>query len=315
MKKIIPIMIIILILAIGFYNSQKFLPFSSRKTFMPKNELMKTLDKTKDGRIFGLGEANIKTDFATYFGYFDPNHYDPLYNKRYGELIAYANSGKFGNILPRSDVEITNDLQLENNDLEQKRNKLFNLLSVKYLIFKKNDVHDFNVNSIFWQDKNWVIIKNNNSLPHVYFVENFEVIKDGKQILMRMFNSTFDPKNSVILEDVPNFSKKKSNNITNKIKQINYAPNNILLETNVNEDQLLILTDNYYSGWKAYIDGKETRICRANYTFRAIVVPNGIHTIKFSYEPYSVKIGIAISLISLLLYFILYIIYIRRIND
>lgn len=279
------LVIIAIICVIGVYNAYKFLPFSSKETFHPANSLIKIIqEKTKDGRVFGLGEANIKTDFATNFRFYDPQYYHPLYIKRYGELINYANSGKFGNILPRSDVEITNDLQLQNNDLEQKRNRLFNLLSVKYLIFKKNDARNFNSSDIFWQDKNWIIVLNNNALPLSLTLSKFEIISNQKNILSRLFDPNFDPKTKVILEEKPN-----------------------MLPT----DQIFVALENYYPGWKAYVDGKKTKIYRANYTFRAVVIPKGTHAIKFSYEPNSVKIGIAISLISLVLYLIFYVIYIK----
>lgn len=311
-----PFIIIAIVCVIGIYNTSKFLPFSGKETFLPENSLMKIIqEKTKDGRVFGLGEANIKTDFATNFKFYDPQYYHPLYIKRYGELVGYANSGILDSALARSDVEITNDLQPTNNDLEQKRNRLFNFLSVKYLIFKKNAIQNLNENNIFWQDNNWIIFKNPSVLPRAYFVENFEVIKDKKQILTQMFSSTFNFTNSVILEESPNFDKNNLNNATSKIKQISYTPNNSLFETNTSDNSLLILTDNYYPGWKAYVDGRETKIYRANYTFRALVVPSGIHTVKFSYEPDSVKIGIAISLISMSLYLIFYIIRRSRKNE
>ena len=53
----------------------------------------------------------------------------------------------------------------------------------------------------------------------------------------------------------------------------------------------LVLSDNYYSGWKASIDGRETKIYRANYTFRAVWVSKGDHTVRFFYEPASFRWG------------------------
>lgn len=312
-RLILPLVIILLICGIGIYNSYKFLPFSDKETFLAKNSLIKIIqERTRDGRVFGLGEANIKTDFATYFRFYDPQYYHPLYIKRYGELVSYANSGKFENILPRSDIEIANSLQSRNNDLEQKRDRLFNLLSIKYLIFKKNEIKNSS-NNIFWQDKNWIILKNNNSLSHAYFVGNFEVIKNRQQILERMFDPSFNPINSVILEEKPNLDEGKLNGSADKIEQINYTPNSILLKTNANENKLLVLTDNYYPGWKAYVDNKETKIYRANYTLRTIVIPKGKHDTRFEYKPDSLKTGIIISLSSLIILIITYLIR-RKLN-
>ncbi len=61
---------------------------------------------------------------------------------------------------------------------------------------------------------------------------------------------------------------------------------------------MLFLSDNYYPGWKAYVDNKETKIYRANYTFRSIYLPSGNHSVAFKYNPLSFKIGSVVSLLS-----------------
>jgi len=69
----------------------------------------------------------------------------------------------------------------------------------------------------------------------------------------------------------------------------------------------VVLSDNYYPGWKAYVDGEETQIYRTNYTFRSIFLPKGMHSIIFKYQPESLKIGIAISVGSLILLTLIFI--------
>lgn len=64
---------------------------------------------------------------------------------------------------------------------------------------------------------------------------------------------------------------------------------------------ILFLSDNFYPGWTATIDDQPTPIYRANYTFRAVVVPAGKHEVKFIYQPLSVKLGLIISAVSLLM--------------
>ena len=85
-----------------------------------------------------------------------------------------------------------------------------------------------------------------------------------------------------------------------------FTPNNIKIDAKVNTQCLLVLSEAYYPiGWRAYVDGKETEIYRADYSFRAIVVPEGEHKVIFSYQPRSFRLGLLISLGSLVGVFVL----------
>ena len=63
--------------------------------------------------------------------------------------------------------------------------------------------------------------------------------------------------------------------------------------------KLLVLSDTYYPGWVARIDGEGSPTYRANYTMRGVSVPAGSHQVTFSYEPQSVRLGIIISILSI----------------
>jgi uncharacterized membrane protein YfhO len=62
---------------------------------------------------------------------------------------------------------------------------------------------------------------------------------------------------------------------------------------------LLFLSDTYYPGWQALIDGKPTKIYRTDYTFRSILVPQGNHVVVFVYNPKSFSYGLKVSIISI----------------
>ena len=62
----------------------------------------------------------------------------------------------------------------------------------------------------------------------------------------------------------------------------------------------LLLLDTYFPGWVANVNGRPTEIYCADYNFRAVTLPAGKSTIRFSYQPNSLRIGMALSLISLL---------------
>jgi uncharacterized membrane protein YfhO len=58
------------------------------------------------------------------------------------------------------------------------------------------------------------------------------------------------------------------------------------------------LTDSYYPGWKAYIDGQEQTILRADRLFRALPLKTGSHTVRFVYNPASFNLGLISFIVS-----------------
>ncbi len=73
------------------------------------------------------------------------------------------------------------------------------------------------------------------------------------------------------------------------------------METQRPTPGLLVLTDTYYPGWEADIDGTPAPIIKADWAFRAVALPAGTHTVTMTYEPVSVTMGIAVSIISMVI--------------
>ena len=102
------------------------------------------------------------------------------------------------------------------------------------------------------------------------------------------------------MNEEENLSQKlsDSDNLT-AVKIISYLPNEVVLDVQTTGSQLLFLSDTNYPGWKALIDGLETKIYRANYAFRAVIVPAGSHRVVFVYQPASFALGVKITIISI----------------
>jgi uncharacterized membrane protein YfhO len=88
-----------------------------------------------------------------------------------------------------------------------------------------------------------------------------------------------------------------------------YEANKIQINYEAKEDSKLILSDAWYPGWKAIINGNEVKIIKYQDIFRSVEVPKGKGEIIFNYQPRSFEIGLKISAISglfwlgLLIYF------------
>lgn len=64
---------------------------------------------------------------------------------------------------------------------------------------------------------------------------------------------------------------------------------------------LLILSDTWYPGWEATVDGHPAPVLRANIAHRAVVLPPGRHRVEFRFRPRSVAIGLGLSAAALVL--------------
>jgi len=78
---------------------------------------------------------------------------------------------------------------------------------------------------------------------------------------------------------------------------VSEGPNDVTIRLRVDSDGWLILSDTWYPGWQATIDGVSTRIYRANYLFRAVRVTPGEHQVRFEYQPLSFWTGAFISIV------------------
>jgi hypothetical protein len=65
---------------------------------------------------------------------------------------------------------------------------------------------------------------------------------------------------------------------------ISFSPTKIEIKTYTSFQQLLIYQQNYYKGWKVYIDGVENHLLKTNFTHMSVIVPPGQHTVRFQYS-------------------------------
>jgi hypothetical protein len=77
-------------------------------------------------------------------------------------------------------------------------------------------------------------------------------------------------------------------------------PEHIEATTYSNSDGFLVVTETFFPGWKAWVDGQEAPLWHANYLFKAVYVPAGKHTVELRYMPTDFALAARITLASLL---------------
>ncbi|MBI5049229.1 MAG: YfhO family protein [Deltaproteobacteria bacterium] len=170
------------------------------------------------------------------------------------------------------------------------------------------------------------IYQNLNYLPRAFLVEKNRVITKEEEYKKVMQSKDFKPSEEALLYEEPWEKKigvggqgagvensklkvqnsrpdKKSEDKTdkNEVKILNYRNNSMKLNVNTDKPKILVISETYYPGWKAYVDGKETKILKANFVFRAVPLSAGKHTVEFIYDPWTFKIGLYITLATIIL--------------
>jgi len=300
-KKFLNKLTIFLILALTAFDLLRFaikwMPFDPQKYLYPSVPILEFLKREvkPPARLFGF----FGMEMQNYFELCGLEGYDPLYIQRYGEFLTAASEGKIVRPSGRG-VGLA------------KRGKytlkVLNLLGVKYILHAISDdryVWAFNwwdypeqFKEIYYEENKYQVFENLEAYPRAFLVYNYKVEKEPQKIIDLMWGE--DLRKTVILEEDPFQKSFEIPKVPPRVDIINYLPNKIEIKVNTEKAGLLFLSDNYYPGWKAKIDGKLTKIYRANYAFRTIEVPAGDHKVDFIYQPKSFKIGIALSLISLL---------------
>jgi len=182
---------------------------------------------------------------------------------------------------------------------------LLDLLNVKYVLTAKPvDIQGFS----------WILdgpgtiklYENHRSLPRAFLVKQFQVLNSDQEFASAFIELTFDPRSTILLERVPTRFlelKKKPTvpNLESAVRVVTYENNRIVLEVDSPEAAFLFMSEAHYPGWKAYVNGREEEILQADYAFRAIPVGPGSHRIEMVCQPASFKVGLVVSLLTMVL--------------
>lgn len=299
LRKLFLLLIFLLLTFELFRFGWKYTTFTQKELIFPKTPVIDFLiHQEKPFRI--LGGDVIPMNMWSAFGLESPAGYDAVYPLRYALFLNVLNSGQGGKLVSRY------------GDIKRYDSRLIDLINVKYVLALKRD--EFNrVNregnkmaprfqlpklKLVFEDKTVQVLENTTVYPRAFVVYEYQVETGEKEIINALLDPKFVLRDKVVLEEVISQSLKEG-----KVNQVAYSQkingaNEILVDHEGNG--LLFVSDSYYPGWKAFIDGKETKIYRANFTFRAVFVPAGEHVVRFIYDPQSFKIGVGISVASLI---------------
>ncbi|MEM9259610.1 MAG: YfhO family protein, partial [Bacteroidota bacterium] len=173
--------------------------------------------------------------------------------------------------------------------LTQGNQRVFDMLNTKYIIGNGSNGPQAQ--------------RNPGALGNAWLVSSIRSVSSNNEELAAV--GEIDPANTAVVHSdfadlVAGFSPSGSGSI----QLTEYSPNELKYSYNGDGEQLVVFSEVWYGpnkGWKAYIDGQETPVLRANYVLRAIRAPTGQHNIELKFDPPVFKKGVAISWVSSLI--------------
>ncbi|MFH1724031.1 MAG: YfhO family protein [Elusimicrobiota bacterium] len=253
-------------------------------------------------RIFGLGDI-LPPNTAAVHGLQDVRGMDFSTVRRYEELIT----GRAGEL-----YFFSASTALPAN---------LRLLNVKYVLAPKAWAPPAEGFELVFEGK-VDVYRYGAASQRAFVVFEHEVVLERTALLARARAEGFDPSAVVLLEEEPERPPDRGRDAVPAaqafpegvrhgapagvdafpgsaaaaVRIVDYRPGEVLLEAYAPRPGFLVLLDTYFPGWKAAVNGKPARIHRADYAFRAVVLPAGTSSIRFRYRPASFWIGLALAL-------------------
>jgi len=217
---------------------------------------------TNDSRL-------LPPNFSAMYHLQSVDGYDPLFLRRYAELIAASERGKpdihppfgFNRIITPHNVD----------------SRVMDLLGVKYVL-SFSDLLSPKFVKVF-EEGQTKVYKNVQAFPRAFFVTEIKSVLDKDTAMKTLFDATNDLYTTAVVEG---WNKQQTRFASGPIKILEYTANKVILTTQNQKEGFLVLTDTFYPTWHAVIDGEETKIYLTDYNFRGIIVPPGNHSIIFS---------------------------------
>jgi hypothetical protein len=144
------------------------------------------------------------------------------------------------------------------------------------------------------------IYSNSNALPRTFVVDGERAVGSADDALVAISTKGFDPRRYAVTESIHPGLKSESETPdapAGNATLASYTADKVVVRASAGQPSLVVLTDVYYPGWKATVDGKSASVDPVDYVLRGVPIPAGDHTVTFRYEPSSWKLAKLLSVL------------------
>lgn len=247
----------------SLYQADKFLYFSDRRFEFPETEPIKKLQELTAenyARVWAYGDASFTPNMLSYYRLFSPEGYDALFSRDYGELLHTIKTGGIkGGQMDRTDAILKGLTEADPMDQSPVRLALMSQLGVRYILEYKN-------------------------------AQGKEALSSEKRFPPSLFTVAWENDVWRIWE----YRKARprawfEGGGTVAIRR--YEPMYVELEVDNATAGTVVLSDTYYPGWVARVDGRKAPIACVHDVLRGVPLVPGSHRVELRYAPWSFSVG------------------------
>ncbi len=151
-----------------------------------------------------------------------------------------------------------------------------------------------------------------NEIPYAFLVPN-GTVKSEDTILPFMKSDEFDPRKMVVFSKPPKqglLIRETNRPLMGVCDVLSYRAEEIRFRISCNQSAYLVMSEIWYPGWVASVDGEDREVICGNYLFRVVPVEEGIHEVTLHFVSWPFRVGAVVSFLALSLS--LYFVVIRR---
>jgi len=240
-------------------------------------------------------DYSIMPKSALVFGIPSILDYEPQTSRRYAEV--------FVRMMDNAHMASINQYLYRFNDVPRTL-ALYNLLASRFLVVEEHGqaidpqlAHELRQ---LWVGNGVRVYENARAMPRAFYVPRIEAVESPSLLLDRLSGGSVSPRQVALVEEGPADGFVGSDPQATGTVAIESDNSEVLrLRVKAEAAGFLFMSDQYYPGWHATVNGVEAPIQRANYAFRLVRVPAGSSTVVFRYVPVRFWSGLALSMATL----------------
>lgn len=142
------------------------------------------------------------------------------------------------------------------------------------------------------------VYRNPMALPRVWAVHTVTQVASYGQLRARLEAAEFVARREALMLGVPPVLEACAGEEEGRLVPLS-SPNRVRMEVKMGCRGLVVLSDTYFPGWTATVDGKPVGILEVYGALRGVVVEKGEHRIEMVYRPWSALVGGGLSLLGI----------------